>query len=219
VYEFLILSQLMHGPAHGYLIAKIINDTIGPYARISYGRMYPLLAKMEQEGLIEVDSDGQSGPVGHQKDNKQRIYRLTDEGRLRFHFLMNDTSSNPGDYPRLFAHKATAFSFISPYERVRLIDHYITYCQAHMYHMQAESIDLVRRFAEMQETQQSAHGIPMLDEESLGYTVKVMQHYIDHWEHEIAWAKELRAEEAARVEQPQGSVTETIDTMKSNHHQ
>ncbi len=30
LYEFIILAQLMYGPAHGYLIAKIINDMIGP---------------------------------------------------------------------------------------------------------------------------------------------------------------------------------------------
>lgn len=219
MYELLILSQLMRGPAHGYLIAKIINDTIGPYARLSYGRLYPLLAKLEQEGLIEVDNDGQGGPVSHQKDNKQRIYRITEAGHLRFHFLMSDTSANPGDYPRLFAHKVTAFSFIAPYERLRLIDHYITYCQAHVFHMQAESIDLVRMFAEMEETRPSAHGIPALDEESLEYIVKVMQHTIDHWEHEIAWAKELRVVEAARVEQTQGNVTKAFESMKTNHHQ
>jgi len=37
MYEFIVLAQLMNGPAHGYLIAKIINDMIGPFARISYG--------------------------------------------------------------------------------------------------------------------------------------------------------------------------------------
>lgn len=216
MYEFLILSQLLRGSAHGYLIARIINDTIGPYARMSYGRLYPLLAKMEQGGLIEVDNEGQSS---QQKDRNQRIYRLTDAGRLRFQFLMSNTSANPGDYPRLFAHKVTAFAFISPFERLRLIDHYITYCQAHVFHMQAEIIDLVRRVAEMDEMQHRVYGFPPLDEENLGNIVKVMQHAIDHWEHEIAWAKNLRAEEAARVEQMQGKGTETIESMKSNHHQ
>src|SRR6266704_2197554 len=42
MYEFIVLAQLMHGPAHGYLIAKIINDVIGPYARLSYGRLQRL---------------------------------------------------------------------------------------------------------------------------------------------------------------------------------
>ena len=46
MYEFLILSHLMKNSAHGYLIARIIDDIIGPYARVSNGRLYPLLAKM-----------------------------------------------------------------------------------------------------------------------------------------------------------------------------
>lgn len=216
MYEFLILSQLLRGAAHGYLIARIINDTIGPYARMSYGRLYPLLAKMEQSGLIEVE---QGEPGGQQKDRNQRIYRITEAGRLRFRFLMSDTSSNPGDYPRLFAHKVTAFAFISPFERLRLIDHYITYCQAHVFHMQAEIIDLVRRVAEMEETQHSERGFPLLDEENLGNIVKVMQHAIDHWEHEIEWARSLRVEEAARVEQTPEKRTDAIESMKSNHRQ
>ncbi len=73
MYEFIILSQLMHGPAHGYLIAKIINDMIGPYARISYGRLYPLLAKLEQNGLITAEKAVPSGQPG---DRQLRIYTL-----------------------------------------------------------------------------------------------------------------------------------------------
>ncbi len=37
LYELIILAQLMRQPAHGYLIAKIINDMIGPYAHVSNG--------------------------------------------------------------------------------------------------------------------------------------------------------------------------------------
>ena len=36
MFEFIILAQLMNGPALFYLIAKIFNDMIGPFARISY---------------------------------------------------------------------------------------------------------------------------------------------------------------------------------------
>jgi DNA-binding PadR family transcriptional regulator len=41
MYELIILSLLMRSPAHGYLIAKIINDMFGPYTKISNGRLYP----------------------------------------------------------------------------------------------------------------------------------------------------------------------------------
>lgn len=203
MYEFIVLAQLMHGPAHGYLIAKIINDMIGPYARISYGRLYPLLAKLEQSGLIEAVSEGKGGKEA-QHDRNLRIYQVTDAGRVRFLLLMSDTSSNPGDYWKLFAHKVTAFAYIPPGERLRLIDHYITYCQAHVSHMQAEALDLVRKVAEMEELYRDsphlAKGFPRLDEDSLDYIVSTMQHSIDQWEREIEWARGLREKEVALME-------------------
>ncbi len=115
MYEFIVLAQLMHGPAHGYLIAKIINDVIGPYARLSYGRLYPLLAKLEQNGLIAAEREDSSG---EKRDRQLRVYTITDAGRMRFQVLMNDTGSSPGEYQRFFAYKVTAFSFITPVQRL-----------------------------------------------------------------------------------------------------
>jgi len=50
VYELIILGLLMRWPMHGYLIAGIIDDIIGPHAKISHGRLYPLLGRMEGGG-------------------------------------------------------------------------------------------------------------------------------------------------------------------------
>jgi DNA-binding PadR family transcriptional regulator len=198
MYEFIVLAQLMHGPAHGYLIAKIINDMIGPYARLSYGRLYPLLAKLEQNGLIAAEK-GDSG--GEKRDRQLRIYTITDAGRMRFQLLMNDTGSNPGDYQRFFAYKVGAFSFITPVERLHLIDHYIHYCQAHIFHLQTEAEDMVRQTAELDElwdkTPQLVHGFPQIDSYSVESIVNTIQHYIDQWQLELAWAKSLRERDIA----------------------
>lgn len=56
MYEFIILAHLMRGPMHGYLIAKIINNMNGPYIRVSNGTIYPAFAKLEQQGLIAVET-------------------------------------------------------------------------------------------------------------------------------------------------------------------
>lgn len=119
----------MNGPAHGYLIARIINDMIGPYARISYGRLYPLLAKLEENGLISAEVDTASRK---QRDRHLRIFTITDAGRMHFQILMDDTNLNPGEYQKLFAYKVTAFSHITLVDRLRLIDHYINHCQTTM---------------------------------------------------------------------------------------
>ena len=54
MYELIILSLLMRWPMHGYLIAKVTNDQIGPWAKLSSGTMYTILARLEAENLIEA---------------------------------------------------------------------------------------------------------------------------------------------------------------------
>ncbi len=198
MYEFIVLAQLMNGPAHGYLIAKIINDMIGPFARISYGRLYPLLAKLEQSGLIVAEQLSASGQL---HDRQQRIFSITDAGRLRFQFLMNDTGLNPGEYQKLFAYKVTSFDHITPAERLRLIDYYINYCQTNIFHMRTESEDLLLRVVQVDdlynEAPELARGFPRLNPQRIESIVNVMQHYIDQWQLELDWARQLREKEVA----------------------
>lgn len=206
MYEFIILAQLMNGPAHGYLIAKIINDMIGPFARLSYGRLYPLLAKLEENELISAEV-GMSG--GKQHDRQLRIYRITDAGRMRFQLLMDDTGLNLGDYQYIFAYKVTAFTHISVADRLRLIDHFINHCQTTIFHLQTEVEDMVLKGAEMEELRRTApeqvHGYSRLDMYSVENIVNVLQHSIDIWKLQLEWAKQLREREVKLASQEKKS--------------
>ena len=194
MYEFMVLAVLMQGPGHGYLIAKIINDIIGPYARVSSGRLYPLLAKLEQSGLITTVDDATS----KQQSNRQlHIYKITEAGRLRFHALMEDISSNPGEYRELFHLKVSWFSYIPPLERLRLIDHYINYCQAHIFHLQTEMEDMQRSAPFY--TREDNHDYMQMDAYSVENVINVMQHMIEQWQHELDWARSLQKRELERV--------------------
>lgn len=192
MYELFILSLLMRFPAHGYLIAHILNDMIGPYAKISNGRLYPLLAKLEEHGLIQASAEG--CPVDH-KERNSRKYQITEAGCKRFHALMLDTTSNPGEYQRIFTHKVPVLYFLQPHERLYLLDHYINYCQAHVLHLVAEAEDLLVKHA---------HHIYSWDSTSLAATLDVMKHTEDQWQREVEWARRLRQEELAR--QQEGSM-------------
>jgi DNA-binding PadR family transcriptional regulator len=198
MYELIILSFLIRSPMHGYLIAKIINDMIGPYARFSNGRLYPLLAKLEEEGLIVAYTET---PDTHKGERQLRSYQITEEGRKRFHDLMMDTTSNPGDYQRLFLHKVPYLEFLKPNERLYLIDHYINYCQAHVLHLIAEEEDL-------------AHG-NHLTPSQLDTTLDVMQHLIDQWQLELDWARDLHEKELARIESNTSGVLKLEHSRKS----
>ena len=212
MYEFIILAQLMNGPAHGYLIAKIINDMIGPFARLSYGRLYPLLAKLEENGLISAEV-GTSG--GKQRDRQLRIYSITDAGRMRFQLLMDDTSLNLGDYQYIFAYKVTAFSHISLADRLRLIDHFINHCQTNIFYLQTETEDMIVKGAEMdalrQESPEQAHGYSRLDMYSIENIVNVLQHSADIWKLQLEWAKQLREREIRLASQAGSNAADKVE--------
>jgi DNA-binding PadR family transcriptional regulator len=186
MYELFILAFLMRWPTHGYMIAKIINDMIGPFAKVSNGRLYPLLAKLEEQGLIAVADDA---PDGHH-DRRQRPYKITAAGRQRFHRLMMDTASNPGEYQKLFWLKMPFFDFLEPAERLYLIEHYLAYCQAHVFHITAEMEDLAREVAQQR----------FMTSTQLEATLCAMRHFKSQWRLEFEHAKELREQEAEQAD-------------------
>ncbi len=188
MYELMILAHLRRGPMHGYLIAKIINDVIGPFAKVSNGRLYPLLAKLEAEGLIVAVEDAPSYLAGHER--RQRAFQITAAGRERFHQLMMDTTSNPGDYNQLFWVKVNFFEFLQPAEQLYLVDHYINYCQTHIFHLTGEMGDLSRRAPEE----------GFLTTHQLEITLEIMQHLQNRWRLELEAAQRWRARLVAQLE-------------------
>ena len=183
MYELLVLSRLMYGPDHGYRIAKITNDIIGPWAKVSPGTLYPVLARLERAGYIAV-VDGEDGaPDGRQS----RTYAITPGGRMRFHQLMMDTTSNVGDYQRLLHLKIPYLEFLEPRERAHLLSHYVTYCETAVLYLQSEMQDLLRTAAAGYEIS-PAH---------LDAAVDLLLHQAEQWQAEADWAKRVR-ERAAR---------------------
>lgn len=187
MYELMILTFLMRGPMHGYLIAKIINNIIGPFAKVSNGRLYPLLAKLEAEGLIIAALDASAG-AGHER--RQRAFQITDAGRLRFHQVMMDTTSNPSDYHNLFWVKVQFFEFLQPAEQLYLVDHYINFCQTHIFHLTSEMDDLARRAPEK----------GFLTPRQLEITLATMQHLQNRWRLELEEANSWRSRYVAQLE-------------------
>jgi DNA-binding PadR family transcriptional regulator len=184
MYELLVLALLMHGPWHGYLITKIANEMIGPWAKISPGTLYPLLARLEQSGLIEALPQGEVSRAPRQAHR----YAITLAGRRRFHTLMMDTSSNLGDYPRIFHLKAVHLQFLSPRERLYLADHYLNYCERTILHMQSEAQDMQRMQDEAQDTQQEAGD----QADFTAAVVDILQHLALQEQGELAWARRVR---------------------------
>ena len=184
MYELIILSLLMREPIHGYLISKIINDIIGPLAKVSHGWLYPRLGKLEQEGLIVTLYEGEEEKKG---ERQLRTYQITEEGRKRFHELMMDTSSNPGEYSKFFWQKVSFLEYLHPAERLHLIDHYLNYCQTHILHLKDQAKNLVEGKVQYY----------ALDLTQLEATLHVLRHSTSHWQVDLEYANNLREKEMA----------------------
>jgi DNA-binding PadR family transcriptional regulator len=191
MYELIILSLLMREPTHGYLISKIINDIIGPIAKVSHGWLYPRLAKLEQEGLIVASLESAEEKQG---ERQLRTYQITEDGRKRFHQLMLDTTSNPGEYSKFFWQKVSFLEYLHPAERLHLIDHYINYCRTHILHLKAQAKNLVEG-----EVQYYAMNITQLEA-----TLHILRRSTSHWQVDLDYASSLREKEMALAlaEQP-----------------
>lgn len=73
--ELVVAAVLADGERHGYALSQRIAEL--DLGTIRGGALYPVLARMEGEGLVEARwTAGQGGPG-------RKVYRLTDAGRER----------------------------------------------------------------------------------------------------------------------------------------
>lgn len=69
-----LLGMLSLGPMSGYELRQRIEGSIGNFWSESFGQIYPALAKLRREGLVEVEEAGRTG---------RKVYSLTPAGRDR----------------------------------------------------------------------------------------------------------------------------------------
>ena len=92
------------GPLHGYGIARRIEQISGDLLAVNQGTLYPVLLKLEQEGVIASE-------WGASENNRRaRFYRLTREGRKQLQVETQDWQQTAAIIDRFFAAKAEDFS-------------------------------------------------------------------------------------------------------------
>jgi hypothetical protein len=101
---------------------------------------------------------------------------------------MMDTSSNLGDYPRIFHLKVVHLEFLTPNERLHLANHYINYCERTILHMQSEAQDMQRMQSETQDTQGESGDNPTFTDA----VVDILQHLAQQEQGELDWARRVR---------------------------
>ena len=75
--DLLILNTLSLQPAHGWAIAKRIQQMSSEVLQVQQGSLYPALHRLEQQGWIAASwAETESG-------RQAKVYRLTAAGRSR----------------------------------------------------------------------------------------------------------------------------------------
>jgi len=73
IHELIVLSTLRAGPKHGYQIALDVEEDSNGLFRFRHGTLYPILHRLEEEGLIHGSWSSTGG-------RRKKVYTLTGAG-------------------------------------------------------------------------------------------------------------------------------------------
>lgn len=112
-----VLGLLSIEPSTGYELTRRFDSTLANAWHASHSQIYPLLARMEREGLIEVASEGA---------RRSRTWAVTDAGRAELrHWLVEtepDRAQRNESGVRLFLQE-----LLDPADRRAVLEHELTF--------------------------------------------------------------------------------------------
>ncbi|PZQ87443.1 MAG: PadR family transcriptional regulator [Leifsonia xyli] len=80
--DLAVLAALSVEPMSGYALREAILTHLGAFWSESFGQIYPALARLREDGLVEAGDGGRTG---------SSTYRLTASGRTRLVELMRES--------------------------------------------------------------------------------------------------------------------------------
>lgn len=75
--DLLVLKTLSWGPAHGYAVARWIEQLTGEVLRVGEGSLYPALHRLEERGWIVAEWRRS------EHNRRAKFYQLTPQGRTQ----------------------------------------------------------------------------------------------------------------------------------------
>jgi DNA-binding PadR family transcriptional regulator len=88
--EYALLGMLGWGPASGYDLKKRFEDSVAHFWSESYGQIYPMLARLAAEGLVERRIERQKGKPD------RAVYSITAEGEKRLGAWLGEPAREQG---------------------------------------------------------------------------------------------------------------------------
>ena len=142
--ELAILGLLTEAPLHGYELKKRLGETLGHVWGVSFGSLYPALARLERMGAIEVvdppaASAGSPIPIPatgsiagesaaarlrrplRRSGRTRKAYRISTAGRELFTELLQADPAPGSDENRAFALKLAFCRHLNPPARLELL--------------------------------------------------------------------------------------------------
>lgn len=191
VLDIAILGLLMDRDHHGYEIRSQLRDRLGVWANVSFGSIYPALARLARHGLVEavapvaprvisLSTGSLSGERASLRSLRatsglgrrgRKVYRITDRGRQEFVTLLGNPATL--DDGKNFSLRMALAQYLTPSLRVSLLERRRT--------------DLVERLAEVRA---GSH-----NQELDSYARGVMQHAAEGAELDLAWIDNLLSTE------------------------
>ena len=120
--KYAVLGFLIDQPMHGYELKRALSPALPPGRRINDGVLYPLLKRMETEGLIQKRIE----PGGKSPD--RHVFHATEHGRSVFDEWLRgaDEESDEVKYDFLLGHpflmKFLFFGALTPAQRRAKLD-------------------------------------------------------------------------------------------------
>ena len=144
--ELAILGVLKEQQLHGYELKKRLTDALGAFSSVSFGSLYPALARLEAAGAVRVVEEtpaplpapavpmtgsiaGEAAAFRARRaasrparpSRTRKVYAITDRGDALFEELLV-TDSTSGDDDRAFNLKLAFCRYLPPERRLGLFE-------------------------------------------------------------------------------------------------
>jgi DNA-binding PadR family transcriptional regulator len=198
VLELAILGLLKEQELHGYELKKRLVDTLGLASGVSFGSLYPALARLESAGAVKaVEASGtvvaipMTGSLGGELaafrarkaagrttrgSRGKKVYGITDRGAALFEELLAAESQSSED-DRVFNLRLAFARYLPPDARLGMLERR----RAH----------LLERLVQVRARVKAGR------ERADSYARSLMEHDRESAEHDLSWIERLIATERA----------------------
>jgi DNA-binding PadR family transcriptional regulator len=196
VLELAILGLLKEQEMHGYELKKRLTDTLGFASGVSFGSLYPALARLDRAGAVKAveAADSVSAPIpltgsiagelaafrarkaSTRGSRGRKVYGITDVGERIFEELLA-TESQSSEDDRLFNLRLAFARYLPPDARLGMLER--------------RRAQLLERLVHLRARMKAGR------ERADGYARSLMEHDREAAEHDLSWIERLIATERA----------------------